>query len=79
MGGGGRLSPLLGFRTLHLGFEFKNNSGDESIMSPLELANSATASADFLVFFPQFFSCSTGSPSTLSVGSGFRGHLVGIC
>ena len=24
---------MLGFRTLHLGFEFKNNSGDESILS----------------------------------------------
>ena len=36
-GGAGRgLSPLLGFRTLHLGFEFKNNSGDESILSSLE-------------------------------------------
>ena len=72
------LSPLLGFRTLHLGFEFKNNSGDESILSPLELAKMATASADFLVFFPQFFRCSTASPSALCVGSGLRGHLVGI-
>ena len=55
---------MLGFRTLHLGFEFKNNSGDESILSPLELAKMATASADFLVFFPQFFVCPNASVGT---------------
>ena len=35
-----------------------------SILSPLELANSAMASADFLVFFPQFFTCSNVSVGT---------------
>ena len=33
-------------------------------MSPLGLANSATASADFLVFFPKFFRCSNVSVGT---------------
>ena len=37
---------------------------NDSIPSPLELANSATASADFLVFFLQFFRCSNVSVGT---------------
>ena len=37
---------------------------NESILCPLELAKSATASADFLVFFLQFFRCSNVSVGT---------------